>query len=243
MTPGLVSVLLPVYNQRPTLKEAIDSVLNQEYSFLELIVLNDGSTDSPKEVISVYSDPRLKYYALEHKGLAKTLNDGLHLAKGEFITWTSADNLMLPNMLSELVSSLRKFSGHVAAYAGYFHIDAQGRIIGKNPKGPYNYTPRQFTNEPNRSYLVTQHCNLGAAFLYRATACEQAGEFDPDCDGAEDVDYSIRLARIGPILFVPKLLYQYRLHDESMSGRERKGEISYQRGRERLWEKIATNSS
>ncbi len=82
METGLVTIILPVYNQKNLLKEAIDSILEQEYRFFELILLNDGSTDNVQEIIANYSDNRIQYYQLEHRGLPETLNFGLRLAGG-----------------------------------------------------------------------------------------------------------------------------------------------------------------
>ncbi|MGB9803553.1 glycosyltransferase [Desulfofundulus sp.] len=242
MIPKLVSVLLPVFNQKNTLREAVDSVLSQKYSYLELIVINDGSTDGPEEILSIYNDPRVKYYAQPHAGLPRTLNYGLSIARGEFITWTSADNIMLPGMLMDLVAVLNTFPKYTAAYSGYYHIDAQGRIVGLNPKGPFVSDPGLFFNHCYREFFVAQYCNFGPAFLYRATACRQVGGFDVDCEGIEDVDYSLRIAAVGPVLWVPKLLYKYRLHEASMSGREKSGQISYRQGRARFWEKVRDNA-
>ena len=238
MVTGLVSVILPVFNQRSFIQEAIDSILTQEYAFLELIVLNDGSTDNVEEVLNTYSDNRIRYYSLVHRGLPATLNFGLRVSTGEFITWFSADNIMHSTMLSELVTALRKNPTHVAAFAGYYHIDADGKIIGQNSKGPV-VDPKQFLSRPNRDFLLVQNCNFGASFLYRASACKQVGEFDPLCYGIEDVDYSIRIAKSGPVLFIPKLLCYYRWHDNSMGGRERKGQENFNPGRVWLWRKIA----
>jgi len=237
MIEGLITIILPVYNQKELLKEAVDSILTQEYAFLELIILNDGSTDNVQEVVDSYSDHRIQYCHLEHRGLPETLNVGLRLAKGEFITWTSADNLMHPTMLSEMLVALRKAPSHSAAISGYFHIDQNGNITGQNLKGLY-INPQQFLNKPDRDNLLVQHCNFGASFLYRASVCEQAGEFDPLCEGIEDVDYSIRIANFGPVSYIPKLLYYYRWHENSMGGRERRGEVTFNPGRVRLWQKI-----
>ena len=137
MIEGLVTIVLPVYNQKDLLKEAVDSILAQEYAFFELIILNDGSTDNVKEVVERYSDERIQYYNLSHRGLPEALNYGLRLSTGEFITWFSADNLMHPTMLSELVVALRKDSFHSAAISGYYHIDSNGKVTGQNIKGPF----------------------------------------------------------------------------------------------------------
>lgn len=239
MIEDLVSILLPVYNQKNTIKESIDSIVNQTYPYWELIILNDGSTDGVEKVITTYKDPRIKYIPLMHQGLPATLNYGLDIAEGEFITWTSADNIMLPSMLSELVSALKSHPEASAAYTGYYHIDERGRITGQNLKGEYCYDPYQFIGAPNREFLITQYCNFGAAFIYRASACHEAGKFDPQCEGIEDVDYSIRIARTGKAIWVNKILYKYRIHPSSMSGRERNKEISYEAGRKHFWEKLS----
>lgn len=239
MIIGLVSIILPVYNQKDFIKESLDSILAQEYAFFELIIINDGSTDNLSEAVNKYTDPRIKYHELPHQGLAKTLNYGLRLANGEFITWFSADNIMHPTMLCELVAALRKAPSHSAAFSGYFHIDANGQVTGHNAKGPYR-NPSEFLDKPNRDFFLAQHCNFGAAFLYRASACRQAGDFDPLCDGIEDVDYSIRIAKCGPVTYIPKLLCYYRWHANSMGGRERRGEVTFNPGRTRLWAKIAS---
>lgn len=87
MIDGLVTIVLPVYNQKDLLPQAVDSILSQEYAFLELIILNDGSMDNVQEVVERYSDNRIQYYNLSHRGLPEALNYGLRLSKGEFITW------------------------------------------------------------------------------------------------------------------------------------------------------------
>jgi len=238
---GLVSIILPVFNQKSLIKEALDSILTQEYSFFELIILNDGSTDGLEEVLNSFTDNRIQYFKLVHRGLPETLNVGLRLARGEFITWFSADNIMQPTMLSELVVALQKNPSNTAAFSGYYHIDGNGNITGQNIKGPF-VDPKQFLYKPNMDFLLAQNCNFGAAFLYRASACNQAGEFDSLCYGIEDVDYSIRIAKLGPVTYIPKLLCYYRWHDNSMGGRERKGAENFNPGRARLWQKIASDS-
>lgn len=142
-------------------------------------------------------------------------------------------------MLEEMIAFLSTNPQYSAVYSGYYHIDANGNITGKNMKGSFCYNPRRFINLPNREYLVAQHCNFGPAFLYRASACRKAGEFDPECEGIEDIDYSLRIAQVGKVKWLPKLLYKYRLHANSMTGREKEGVVSYANGRKRFWKKVA----
>lgn len=90
----LISVLMPCFNSEKYIKEAIDSILNQTYSNLELIIVNDGSNDSSEEVILSYSDPRLKYIKNENnQKIVKTLNRGLNVAKGDYIARMDSDDI------------------------------------------------------------------------------------------------------------------------------------------------------
>ena len=102
-----VSVVLPVWNQADLLGESIQSVLNQTYPNLELIVVDDGSTQDLGPVLSQFSgDPRLRLLRRQHEGLPQALNAGFRLAEGDFWTWTSADNVMGPEMLAALLRFL-----------------------------------------------------------------------------------------------------------------------------------------
>lgn len=108
MKDVLVSVVMPVYNSEPFLKEAIDSVLAQSVADLELILINDGSTDRSEEVIRSYSDPRIRYFSQPNAGVARTLNRGLSLAKGAYIWRHDADDISLPTKLEEELKILQQ---------------------------------------------------------------------------------------------------------------------------------------
>ncbi len=96
MKEVLVSVVMPVYNSEGFLRAAIDSVLAQSASDLELILINDGSTDRSEEIIRSYSDPRIRYFSQPNAGVAKTLNRGLSLAQGTYIWRHDADDISCP---------------------------------------------------------------------------------------------------------------------------------------------------
>ena len=92
--PPLISVIMPVYNGERFLRQAIDSILNQTIIDFELIIINDGSTDSSEDIILSYHDSRIKYVKNEYNlKLIKTLNKGLMLAKGKFISRMDADDI------------------------------------------------------------------------------------------------------------------------------------------------------
>src|SRR5437660_806769 len=97
----LVSVLLPVYNGARFLEGGIESILSQSYRNIELIIINDGSSDDSAQIISKFHDPRIRAYSQENQGLAATLNRAIHLAKGEYLARQDQDDLSLPQRLEK----------------------------------------------------------------------------------------------------------------------------------------------
>lgn len=220
----MVSIVLPAYNQAEFLGCAIESVLKQTYSNWELIIVNDGSTDETDRVAKSHSDSRIRYFSQPHLGLPATLNCGWQTAQGEFLTWTSADNVLLSHMLEELVLFLQGQPSYGAVYSDYVQVDQAGRTIRHMSKG---------------SYRLDKLMNFGPSFLFRRRITQAVGLYDTHLEGIEDRDYSIRMAMVAPVGWLPKVLYQYRVHDNSMTGRYRKGDRSGQEAMQRFRNKWA----
>ena len=106
---GLVSVILPVYNGADILAESIESVLAQTYTNFEFIIINDGSKDNSLEIARSYEakDKRIRVLTQENKKIPRTLSRGFRESKGEFLTWTSADNVMDKDFLEKMVGDLK----------------------------------------------------------------------------------------------------------------------------------------
>ena len=115
MEERLVSVIVAAFNAEMYLAACIDSVLNQSYRLLELIVINDGSDDFTQKIAETYSeqDQRVKTYSFEHEGLAETRNHGLSVATGEYIVFLDSDDILLPGALDELVRLLNETEADV----------------------------------------------------------------------------------------------------------------------------------
>lgn len=204
-----VSVVLPTYNHRHFLPRAIGSLLAQSYRDFELIVVNDGSSDGTREFLDGLTDPRLVIVHQENGRLPKALNAGFARARGELFTWVSADNYCAPMFLAALVAALDGEPDAGFAYSAFAWIDAQDRITGIHRGQEVTY----------RS-LLKQNPGL-ASFLYRRRCAEAVGQYDPALDGAEDWDMWLRIAERFPSVYVPEVLYYYRLHDDSMTVRVR----------------------
>lgn len=208
-----VSVVMPVYNHANYVREAIESVQSQTLEGVELIVVNDGSTDALDAVLQHVSPRSLRIVHARHAGLPAALNLGFRQVRGEFVTWTSADNVMLPTCLERLHAVLKAHPRVGAAYADYVQMDEAGVPLGVRSKGVYR-----------KERLM----NFGPAFLMRTAIANQAGEFDLRLAGVEDRDHALRVATIAPVYWLPEVLYLYRVHDDSLSGRIRQTRHGWQ---------------
>lgn len=220
---GLVSIVLPVYNQASLLAESIESVLAQTYKRFELIVINDGSTDSVETVLERYADnPKVRVYTQHNQKLPKALTNGFTYARGEYWTWTSADNLMEPMMLELMVQKLRLQPSVGMVYADYVAIDDRGELL-KDPVWRAHNRPSPTTGEVRlprsvRTLNTVQDNFIGPCFMYRGWIGRCLGEYDSEL-GVEDYDYWMRINAFFTIAHLGKeaCLYRYRVHDNSLS--------------------------
>ena len=234
---GLVSIVLPVYNGEDYLKEAIESVLCQTYSFWELIVMDDGSTDHSFQIATEYAekDERIKVVYQENQKLPKALNNGFALAGGEFYTWISADNRFLPDFLSVMVGELLKHKKADMVFANQYLINETGkRLLGHNwfeiPPGS-----GAVCFPPATPLLNTVANNtIGAAFLYRAGCEAVLGGYSPNLFLLEDYDYFMRMNSFFRIRHISQRepVYEYRFHADSLTAHD--GELKITASRPRL---------
>jgi glycosyltransferase involved in cell wall biosynthesis len=220
---GLVSVVLPVYNHARLLRDSIESVLAQTYRNFELIIIDDGSTDGVENVLAEYVNrPQIRILCQRNQKLPRALSNGFRLARGEFWTWTSADNLMQPEQLQRQVAFLRANPGTAMVYADYLAIDDRGQPLSDPSYRPHNRRhPTDPVIHPPRTadQLAKARDNfIGPCFMYRGWVGTLLGDYD-DVLGVEDYDYwmrvylSFRIAHLG----TDEPLYQYRVHDNSLT--------------------------
>jgi glycosyltransferase involved in cell wall biosynthesis len=127
----LVSVIIPVYNGSLYLLESINSILNQSYKNLEIIIINDGSTDNSESIIKKINDPRIIYIAQENQGLSSTLNTGIKIANGEFIARQDQDDISLFNRIEVQLDYLKKNNINFVGSRSVV-IDDKGTEIAKH---------------------------------------------------------------------------------------------------------------
>lgn len=203
-----VSIVLPTHNRAQYLSTAIESCLNQSVQDIELIVVDDGSTDATAHILAGIADPRV--LVLRHAtnlGVSAALNTGLARASGEYLTSTSDDNLYAPTALEEMLHCLSSSPELDFVYTDYYVIDDYG-IVG-----------RVVEVRPPESLIFQNY--VGPCFLYRRAVYEAVGGFDANFALAEDYDYWLRIWKQFSMYPLDRALYYYRLHSQSLTTRYR----------------------
>ena len=210
-----ISIVLPVYNGSVHLKESMTSICNQTYKDFELIVIDDCSTDNSGEISQSYAeaDPRIVYYRNDNNlKLPLSLNKGFSIAKGEFLTWTSCDNIYRQDALEKMLSAIEKDSKTGMVYASMQIIDENGQ-------------QKEFIKSGPEDHLIFRNV-IGACFLYRKCVQENIGLYNPDLFLCEDYEYWLRIAEYTKIFRMDDCLYQYRRHSQNLSHNNEKEIIS-----------------
>lgn len=161
MEASMISIVMPTWNRSHYLAESIDSVLRQTYKDWELLVIDDGSTDSTPVLMGHFTkkDKRIKYYPKKHEGIAKTRNYGLKLAKGGYIAVHDSDDFMLPKKLYKSLKRLKE-TGADFVYSSYFIADGEGHTNGMH-EPPTKITIKQVLDNsawPHITIVAKRKC-------------------------------------------------------------------------------------
>ena len=204
-----VSVVIPTYNQCNLLHEAMGSVLAQDFNDLELIVVDDGSTDQTRQTVKAFADDRVRYRHQPNGGVSRARNAGLDLAGGQYVAWLDSDDLWPPDYLSTMVSRLDRESDYGVAYCPLVNVYPDGRR--RNPtwygQCPSGWVTRRLFQKPR----VFPSCTV----MRRDALAEMC--FDESLRTCEDADMGLRLSCRTRFLFVPAVHVTRRVRRESLS--------------------------
>lgn len=209
--PPLVSVLIPIRNAAPFVKAAIESVLRQTGSRVEVLAIDSGSTDRSAEVVRGLPDPRIRFVSSPEPGIAAALNRGLAEARGAFIARCDADDRYPDDRLAGQLSFLMNHTEYDAVCGSYTATDGDGRFVSAMDCGTRE---REITGELLSGTTRTSLCT----FTMRRDAVDRvAGGFRPWFVTAEDIDFQLRFAAVGRVFYEPRSVYCYRLHETSIT--------------------------
>lgn len=226
--PGLVSIVLPAFNGAHLLAEALDSILAQSYADIEVIAINDGSTDDTAAILDAYAarDPRVRVFHQTNQRLPKTLSRGFRLARGEFLTWTSVDNRLKPRCIELLRGALDRNPNWDMVYGNIDIIGDDGEPLRgsswyggyQNPAGSEHIHLPSCTSELN----TWPNNYVGAAFMYRARVAWAIGDYSPVRFCTEDYDYWMRVNEVMRLRHAgfSDSIYEYRFHASSLTSRD-----------------------
>jgi glycosyltransferase involved in cell wall biosynthesis len=212
----LVSLLMPVFNQAPFVARALASAAAQTQRDLEIIVWNDGSTDSTHDILAECArhDSRIVLgCSARHEGVAAARNHLLRRARGKYVCFLDADDLIAREKLAAQIAFLDANPEFCAVGTGCLMVDAKERILKRVRYG---------RNAGELRYFPDICC---ASVMYRAEVLRRAGTFRADLATGEDVDFILRVAELGRITNLPDALYFYRQHREQLSRRGGNGHI------------------
>lgn len=206
----MISVIIPAYNAEKTIKKTIESVFNQTFTNFELIIINDGSTDSTLDVVSNLKDYRIKVFSHANSGPNRTRNRGISQASGEYISFLDADDLWTPDKLEAQLKALQANPEAAVAYSWTNWIDEAGQYLHK---GSYS----RATGDVYLQLLLLDFIGSGSNPLICARALAEVGGFDETLVAGQDWDMWLRLAARYQFAVVtsPKVLYRKSLNSWS----------------------------
>lgn len=208
----LVSIIIPVFNGGNYLREAIISALEQTYSNIEILVINDGSTDDgqTREIVLSFGD-RIRYYEKPNGGVASALNYGINQMKGEYFSWLSHDDRYKPNKIMDQVKHLNKLEDEATIiYGGYDLIDEVGKIYYQ--VNPGNNWSKEQLERP--LFPVFKGLINGCSLLIHKSHFDRVGKFNEQLKAAQDIDLWFRMFQGAKIYYQDEINVETRIHQK-----------------------------
>jgi glycosyltransferase involved in cell wall biosynthesis len=203
----LVSIVTPSYNQARFLERTIDSVLSQDYPNFEYIIVDGASADNSLEIIKKYANQLAWWVSEPDQGQTDAINKGLSHANGEILAWLNSDDTYQPGAISQAVDAILSHPDAALVYGDANLIDEQGQMIGRFPSRQTNL---------QKILRGSVHIPQQAAF-FLSRFWKQVGPLDPSFQFAMDYDLWVRLAKQAPLVYVPSLWANFRLHGQGKS--------------------------
>jgi len=214
-----VSVIMSAYNCERYLRETIDSILNQTFNNFELIIVNDGSTDSTREILESYADSRMHIVNQKNMGISKAKNRAAALSSGEYVAVIDADDIWLPEKLGKQVNFLDEHSDIGLAGTATSVIDKKGRFMG---------TLRVVeTNEQIQDALLKDNCFSHSSIMLRKSIFEKVGYYNEEFDYSLDYDLLLRVSERCRVWNIPEVLTIWRFNEEGVSVNKHSKQMKY----------------
>lgn len=210
-----VDVIIPAYNTSKFLPYAIESVIAQDFTDWQIVLVDDGSTDNTAQVIAPYRQQlgsKFTYVYQQNRGLPAARNTAIRSSSSELLALLDADDVWMPWRLSESVKLMRSRPSVALTYGGITHIDSEGRP-GRTFEGSEKNAASHIAAQ-----IYTRQIHLPCPTVtFRRDCLSEVGLFDESMRATEDRDLWLRIAQRHEVAFIPKAIAYYRLSPQSMS--------------------------
>lgn len=213
----LVSVVVPVYNNQDTITNTLDSIFSQDYKNIEVILVNDGSTDDTSAILERYKDIA-KIINQTNSGSAVARTQGIKNATGKYIAFIDADDLWVPWKISTQVRYLEQHQDIGMVFNSWIELHSESNELPKTPPPP------EFCDaieEENSGWIYTRllmECIVHtSSVVILKSICDQVGDFDTTLRRGQDYDYWIRVSQLTKINKLKSVLSAYRIHSSSIT--------------------------
>lgn len=222
-----ISLVVPVYNRAVFLTHTLDSIIAQTHSDFELLIWDDGSTDTSVEIATHYAqqDKRIRVIAAAHQGQTLSLKGAISQTTAPYVGWVDSDDLLAPTALEDIIAILNTHPQVGLVYTDYEVIDEQGTSRGKGSRCQIPYSKERLLVD-----FMLFHFRLMRRSVY-----DQVGGIDPTFDRAQDYDLCLKFSEVTDIYHLQNPLYLYRTHAQSVSQQQRVEQI--------LWAKQAIENA
>ena len=205
-----ISVIMPCYNSEQFIERSLSSVWAQTFEDFEIIIVNDGSTDTTAEILGAVTDPRAKVINQPNLGVSAARNTGISESSGKYISFLDADDSWSPYFLATMINTLRKHPEAGLAYCGWQNIGVKG------PRAKPFIPPDYENNEKLKSLLTTCPWPIHAVTVLKSAIVGHKG-FDTALTNAEDYKLWLEIAGHYPIVRVPEVFAYYYFHQEGQA--------------------------
>ena len=204
-----VTVLMPVYNGEKHLNDAVNSILNQTFKNFEFIIINDASTDGTYEILKSFSDPRIRIYTNKNNmGIAKSLNFGIKMSKGEYLARQDSDDTSTPKRLNKQVYFLD-------THPDYAIVGSFARVLNEYSE-ELRVRKRPTEDADIRQYLKTDNCIIHGSVMIRMSSLLNVGLYDESMDKSQDYELWLRLSKKYKLTNIPEFLYLRKINQEKL---------------------------
>ena len=210
-----VSIIIPTYNRARFITRAIDSVLSQTYWNVEIIVVDDGSTDNTKNIVNSYGK-QVRYIYQENKGAASARNTGINESKGQYIAFLDSDDFYAKDNLEKKISFLEGNPQIGWIYSDWQYIDEKGKYLDKGSLR-FDYFNKKLSGEIFEELFYKRNFIATDTVVVKRSVLEDIGFFDPKIPSQEEYDLWLRMSAKYAVGYIDEPLVTVTTHPDSLS--------------------------